>query len=67
MGRIYEQLSIEERTMIQTKLEQGIKPTAIAVAVNRLASTLSHELRRNGWTRLKMPHHRHEFLCMANC
>jgi len=26
MGKIYEQLSIEERTMIQTQLEMGIKP-----------------------------------------
>ena len=51
MGKIYQQLSIEERTMIQTQLEMGIKPAAIAVGLNRSASTLSRELRRNGWTR----------------
>jgi IS30 family transposase len=53
MGKIYEQLSIEERTMIQTQLEMGIKPAEIAVGLNRSASTLSRELRRNGWTRPK--------------
>ena len=53
MGKIYQQLSIEERTMIQTQLEMGIKPAAIALGLNRSASTLSRELRRNGWTRPK--------------
>ena len=55
MGKIYEQLNIEERTMIQTQLELGIKPAAIAAGLKRSASTLSRELRRNGWTRPKMP------------
>jgi IS30 family transposase len=53
MGKIYQQLSIEERTMIQTQLEMGIKPAAIALGLNRSASTLSRELRRNGWVRPK--------------
>jgi len=51
MGKTYQQLSIEERTMIQTQLEMGIRPAAIAVGLNRSASTLSRELRRNGWVR----------------
>src|SRR4030066_900045 len=51
MGKIYQQLSIEERTMIQTQLGMGIKPAAIAVWLNRSASTLSRELHRNGWAR----------------
>lgn len=51
MGKIYQQLSMEERTMIQTQLGMGIKPAAIAVGLNRSASTLSRELRRNGWAR----------------
>ena len=51
MGKNYSQLSIEERTMIQTQLEMGIKPAAIALGWNRSASTLSRELRRNGWVR----------------
>lgn len=53
MGKIYQQLSIEERTMIQTQLAMGLKPAAIAVGLNRSAATLSRELRRNGWTRPK--------------
>lgn len=53
MGKIYQQLSIEERTMIQTQLEMGIKPAAIAVGLNRPASALSRELCRNGWVRPK--------------
>lgn len=51
MGKIYEQLSIEERTMIQTQLEMGIKPAEIALGLNRSASTISRELRRNSWVR----------------
>jgi len=53
MGKRYGQLGIEERTMIQTQLEMGIKPAAIALGLNRSASTLSRELRRNGWVRPK--------------
>lgn len=49
----YKQLGIEERTMIQTKLEMGIKPGAIAVELGRSASTLSRELSRNGSIRPK--------------
>ena len=51
MGNIYTQLSLEERTMIHTQLERGLKPAAIAMGLNRSASTLSRELHRNGWTR----------------
>ena len=51
MGNIYTQLSLEERTMIHTQLEMGLKPAAIAMGLNRSASTLSRELHRNGWTR----------------
>jgi IS30 family transposase len=55
MGKIYKQLSIKERTMIQTQLEMGIKPAAIARGLNRSASTLSRELGRNGWSAPKTP------------
>ena len=53
MGKNYCQLSIEERTMIQTQLGMGIKPAAIALGLNRSTSTLSRELSRNGWVRTK--------------
>jgi IS30 family transposase len=51
MGNIYTQLSLQERTMIHTQLERGLTPAAIALGLHRSASTLSRELRRNGWTR----------------
>jgi len=53
MGKSYKQLNIEERTMIQTQLSMGVKPVVIAAELNRSASTLSRELRRNGWSRPK--------------
>jgi|GEM_PF-1331577 len=55
MEKTYRQLSIEERTMIQTQLEMGLKPAAIAMGLNRSASTLSRECRRNGWVRPMAP------------
>ncbi len=50
MGRNYKHLTIEERTMLQTRLAMGEKSAAIAVGLNRSPATLSRELRRNGWT-----------------
>lgn len=55
MGKNYNQLSLEERVIIQTQLEMGIKPGTIAKSINRLPSTVSRELQRNGWSRPKMP------------
>ncbi|MGC2456701.1 MAG: IS30 family transposase [Gallionellaceae bacterium] len=55
MGKIYKQLSIGERTMIQTQLSMGRKPGQIAQELGRSAGTLSRELKRNGWTRPKLP------------
>jgi len=54
MGKLHEQLNIEERTMIQTQLEMDIKPGTIAKGLNHSASTLSREVRRNGWVRPKI-------------
>ena len=55
MGKMYSQLSIEERTMIQTQLSMGYKPGQIARYIGRSAGTLSRELKRNGWTRPRLP------------
>ncbi|TQV61569.1 MAG: helix-turn-helix domain-containing protein, partial [Halothiobacillaceae bacterium] len=49
MGKKYTQLSLEERTMIQTQLSMGFKPSQIAQTLGRSASTLTRELKRNGW------------------
>lgn len=53
MGKNYNQLSIEERTMIQMQLEMGVKPAAITKSITRSASTVSREHRRNGWSHPK--------------
>ena len=53
MGKEYTQLGLEDRIMIQTQLELGIKAGAIARSLGRPACTVSRELRRNGWIRPK--------------
>lgn len=55
MGKIYTQLSIEERTMIQAQLSMGLKPSRIARELGRSPGTLSRELKRNGWSPPKLP------------
>src|SRR3954454_5791117 len=50
MGTNYQHLSCEERTMIQLSLEQGCTLRAIARSVQRAPSSISRELKRNGWS-----------------
>ena len=47
MGKIYDQLSIEELVVIQMRLEMGVKPGAIAVGLGRLAKNSPSESRRS--------------------
>lgn len=54
MGKIYQQLSLAARTMIQTQLEIGIKPAVIALGLGRSPSTISRKLHRNGLKRPKV-------------
>jgi transposase, IS30 family len=54
MGTTYKHLSCEERTMIQLSLEQGCTLRAIARSVQRSPSSVSRELKRNGWSNLAM-------------
>lgn len=49
MSENYHHLSLEERAVIQAKLELGLKPSEIAKDIGRHRSTLSRELKRNGW------------------
>ena len=51
MEKKYEHLSIEERALIQAKLETGCTLRAIARSVQRSPSTISREIKRNGWRR----------------
>ncbi|MEX3547809.1 MAG: helix-turn-helix domain-containing protein, partial [Burkholderia sp.] len=45
----YKHLSYEERTLIHLSLEKGCKLRAIARSLHRAPSSISRELRRNGW------------------
>ena len=49
MGKTYKHLSLQERVVVQTELEQGLSPAAIAAGLKRDRSTIGRELRRNGW------------------
>ena len=49
MGKNYQHLSVEERALIQCKLEQGCKLRALARSLQRAPSTISRELKRCGW------------------
>lgn len=48
MTKKYEHITLEERTLIQTQLQQGLKPTTIAKSLSRHRSTITRELTRNG-------------------
>ena len=49
MAKGYQHLSMEERSLIQTQLSMGWRPAAIAAGLQRARSTITREMRRNGW------------------
>ena len=49
MTKKYKHITLGDRTLIQTQLQQGFKPAAIAASLNRPRSCVSRELARNGW------------------
>jgi IS30 family transposase len=49
MGKIYQHLFLEERSLIQTQLSMGFSPAAIAAGLKRARSTVTREMYRNGW------------------
>jgi IS30 family transposase len=49
MAKSYKQLSLEERSLVQTQLSMGWRPAAIAAGLQRARSTGTREMRRNGW------------------
>lgn len=51
MKKSYRHLSCEERTFIQLALENGRSIRSIAQGLGRAPSSVSRELRRNGWCR----------------
>ncbi|MBS1766969.1 MAG: helix-turn-helix domain-containing protein [Acidobacteria bacterium] len=55
MANHYTHLSVEERAVIQAELELGFGPRAIARGLGRAPSTITRELRRNGWSAPAFP------------
>jgi len=55
MSENYHHLSLEERALLQCKLELGETPSSIAKSLGRHRSTISRELARNGWKRASEP------------
>ena len=49
MAAAYSHLSFEERALLETQLRLGMRPAAIAAALLRARSTISREMRHNGW------------------
>jgi IS30 family transposase len=49
MDKSYTHLSLEERCLLQTQLEMGWSPAALAAGLQRARSTVSREMARNGW------------------
>jgi IS30 family transposase len=49
MARTYRQFSLQERVVLQTQLQLGLRPAAIAAGLNRARSTITREMTRNGW------------------
>ena len=55
MAKKYKHITLDERALIQTQLQQGFKPGAIAVSLNRPRSCITRELARNGWKAPSVP------------
>ena len=49
MARSFQHLDLSERVYIETQLGLGERPASIAAGLNRARSTISREIRRNGW------------------
>ena len=49
MGKSYKQLSLAERSLLQTQLVLCWSPAAIAAGLQRARSTITREMARNGW------------------
>ena len=49
MPRSFRHLDLSERVVIETQLRLGRRPAEIAAGLKRARSTISREIRRNGW------------------
>jgi IS30 family transposase len=48
-GKKYNQITLAERALIQTQLQEGLSPASIAASLGRHRSSITRELARNGW------------------
>ena len=53
MAESYHHLTLPERVLIETQLSLGLRPAAIAASLLRSRSTVTREIRRNGWRGLR--------------
>ena len=51
MARTFSHLDLSERVLIQTQLTMGMRAGTIAAGLMRARSTITREMRRNGWQR----------------
>ena len=49
MRKKYKYITLSDRTLIQTQLQQGFSPAMIAESLGRHHSSITRELTRNGW------------------
>lgn len=49
MKKNYVHITLSERVLIQTQLQQGFTASAIAEGLGRHRSSITRELARNGW------------------
>lgn len=49
MAKSYNHLDMQERALIEAQLTLGVRPSAIADGLMRSRSTVTREMRRNGW------------------
>jgi IS30 family transposase len=49
MAKSYSHLDMRERALIEAHLSLGVRPAAIASSLGRSRSTITREMRRNGW------------------
>ena len=53
MAKSYHHLTLPERVLIETQLSLGLRPGLIAASLLRARSTVTWEIRRNGWRGLR--------------
>jgi IS30 family transposase len=56
MKNKYKHITLGDRRLIQTQLQQGFSPAAIAESLGRHRSSITQELAGNGWKPVSTMH-----------